>query len=258
MTTVDASPFDLGPADAGAAVLCVHGLSGTPYEVRPVAEALAARGMRARGLLLPGHGTSPEDLARTPRADWVDAVACALADLRAAHRRVALVGMSLGGVLSLRTAQRTHVDAVVSIGAPLVLGAPVPWLVPFVKHLMPMLPKRQGSDIRDPDARARHPGYKVMPLAAVHELVRLQREVVAELGSIVAPLLVAHGRHDRTANPRDARRIHDSVSSRSRELVIYERSGHVVPVDHDGSALAQRAGEFLAVHLEVAAPAGRG
>jgi carboxylesterase len=250
VSEVDPSAFDLGPAESEVAVLCVHGLTGTPYEVRPIAEVLAARGMRARGLLLPGHGTTPEELARTPRAAWLAAVGDAVAELRGTHARVALVGMSLGGVLSLRTAQRIQVDAVVSIGAPLVLGAPVPWVVPFAKHMMPMLPKRQGSDIRDAAARARHPGYKQMPLAAVHELVRLQREVIAELSSIRAPLLVAHGVHDRTAHPRDAQRIHDSVSSEARELVLYPRSGHVVPVDYDGAALAERAAEFLGRHLE--------
>ena len=39
---VDFSPFDL-PGDSDAGALCLHGLTGTPYEVRPLAEALAGR-----------------------------------------------------------------------------------------------------------------------------------------------------------------------------------------------------------------------
>lgn len=245
---VDASPFDLGPPDAATAVLCMHGLSGTPYEVRPIAAALSRAGHRARGIALPGHCTSPEDLARTSRAAWVDAAAAELERLRARHDRVVLVGMSMGGVVSLRVAQMGRVDALVTIGAPLDLGAPVRIAVPFAKHLVPLLPKRGGSDIRDPAARARHPGYKVMPLAAVHELIRLQGEVAGGLARIAAPILVAHGRHDRTSPPRNARIIHDAVSSEVRELVMYERSGHVVPVDHDGPALAERATSFVEVH----------
>ena len=145
MSVVDASPFKLGPADASAAVLCVHGLSGTPYEVRPIAEALAKQGMRAQGLLLPGHGTTSQALARTSRGEWLEAVADALSELRRAHRRVSLVGMSLGGVLSLRAAQLMPVDAVVSVGAPLALGRPLPWVVPIMKYLMPMMPIATGS-----------------------------------------------------------------------------------------------------------------
>jgi len=79
-------------------------------------------------------------------------------------------------------------------------------------------------------------------------LIRLQAEVIRELGAIKAPLLVAHGEHDRTANPRDARRIHAGVSSEIRELVMYPQSGHVVPVDHDGPELARRTARFLATH----------
>ncbi len=242
---VDASPFDLGPAESATGALCIHGLTGTPYEVRPVAEALAREGIRARGIALPGHCTSAEDLARTSHAAWVDAAHAALEELRARHDRVAIVGMSMGGVVSLRVAQSVRLDAVVTIGAPLWLDAPIRWVVPFVKHLMPMLEKKGGSDIRDAAARARHPGYKAMPLAAVHELIKLQRLVMPELGSIDAPILVAHGAHDRTANPKNARAIHDAVASEVRELVMYERSAHVVPVDHDGAELAERATRFV-------------
>ncbi len=242
---VDATPFDLGPKDSPTGVLLIHGLSGTPYEVRPVADALALEGVRAQGIALPGHCTSAEDLARTPYAAWVDAARVALEDLRDRHDRVALVGMSMGGVVSLRLAQEQPLDAIVTIGAPLWLDAPIRWFVPIVKHFMPMLEKRDGSDIRDAAARARHPGYKVMPLAAVHELLKLQSDVAPGLGRIEAPILVAHGAHDRTANPKNAQQIHDGVSSDVRALEMYDDSGHVVPVDHDGAALSKRATEFL-------------
>jgi carboxylesterase len=85
-----------------------------------------------------------------------------------------------------------------------------------------------------------------MPLAAVTELVRLQAEVVADLARIAVPILVAHGRHDRTALPRDAARIHAEVASREKEIFYLERSGHVATVDHDGPALALAAADFFA------------
>lgn len=246
---VDASPYDLGQHETATAVLCLHGLSGTPYEVRPVAEQLAAAGMRALGIALPGHNTSPEDLARTSRSQWVDAAFEAVEELRSAHDRVAIVGVSMGGVVSLEIAAGAHVDAIVTIGAPLELDAPIRWGVPFLKHLKPMLEKKGGSDIRSETARARHPGYKVMPLAAVHELIRLQREVVAKLDRVHAPILVTHGAHDRTSHPRNARVIHGGVASEVRELVMYDQSAHVVTVDHDGQALAERAAGFVQAQL---------
>ena len=245
MSEVDEGPFDFGPEGARAAALCVHGLSGTPYEVRSVAAELATRGIRARGIALPGHLTTPDDLARTSWAAWLECVRDETAQLRRTHEFVFLVGMSLGGLLCLRTAQLDPVDGLVSIGAPLDLGAPLRLGVPFIKHVYPMMSKRRGSDIRDPAARARHPGYKLMPLAAVEQLIRLQGEVIAHLHELSAPTLVAHGAHDRTANPRDAQRIHDAISSELKELLILPDSGHVVPVDHDWETLAERASTFL-------------
>jgi carboxylesterase len=157
-------------------------------------------------------------------------------------------GLSMGGLLSLLLASERLVDALVVVGVPLWLPAPIPWLVPYVKHRVPFLRKNAGSDIQDDAARARHPSYDRMPLHAVHELIKLQAVVRRRLRQINAPILVAHGRLDRTANPRDAQRIFDTVASSERELLWLAGSGHVVPVDRDGPQLARAAAAFLARH----------
>jgi carboxylesterase len=215
---------------------------------------LAARGFRARGPLLPGHGSSPEILAGLSRSDWVEAVHDEYQMLREQHPTVFVVGLSLGGLLTLELASRRHPDAIAVVGTPLRLRPPIPQLVPLLKHFMPMLEKSGGSDIREPAARARHPGYSSMPLASIHELVRLQREVKARLGKIKAPALIAHGVHDRTANPLDAGRIHDGLGSPIREMMSCPDSGHVVPVDHDGARLAERIADFMVDRLGASAP----
>ena len=244
---VAVEPFDLRPSgDEAAAVLCIHGLTGTPYEVRPIAEALVARGFRARGPRLPGHGTVPEDLVGIRWQAWLDAVRAEAEKLRAEHDRVHVAGLSLGGVLTLALAAEGLADAIAVVATPLHLRpAALPLLIPIAKRLRPFLPKRDGSDIRDPEARERHPGYRTMPLAAVHELIRLQRFVRPRLSRITAPILVAHGAHDSTAHPDDARRIAAEVASDTRRLLFLERSGHVVPVDYDGERLAASVCDFL-------------
>jgi carboxylesterase len=245
---VDAGPFDLRPVSAQdtSAVLCLHGLTGTPYEVRPLGEALCARGFRAQGVLLPGHGASVEMLARLEHGAWVDAVRAAYRRLADEHARVHVLGMSLGGLLALNLAADEPVASVVSIGAPLKFAWPLPLLIGLLKRIKPMLEKKTGSDIRDPIARARHPGYRHMPLASVHALIRLQAEVDAKLGRIDAPAFVGHGALDETARPVDADSIYAALGSTHKRIEIYADSGHVVPVDHDGAALAQAVAEFVA------------
>jgi carboxylesterase len=244
---VDPSAFDL-PGRGRAAALCLHGLTGTPYEVRPLAEAISAVGIRAVGPALPGHNETPQQLAATSHIEWLDAAREEFRRLRADCDSVFIVGMSMGGLLALAIAEEEPVDALVVIGTPLVLPHPFAWLIPLVKYLRPMPPKSQGSDIRDPAARERHPSYPVMPMNSVHELQRLQRRVRPQLARITAPILIAHGVHDRTASPKDAIEIRDSVSSEVREYLLLAASAHLVPVDFDGPALSQAVAEFLARH----------
>jgi carboxylesterase len=240
----DPAPFELRGA-GGAAVLCLHGLTGTPYEVRPLGEAFAAAGIAAVGPALPGHNESPERLATVAHEQWLAAAREEVARLRAAHAKVFVAGLSMGGLVALALAAERSVDAAVVIGVPLRIRQRAVRLVPLAKHFVRFMSKPGGSDIRDAAARARHPSYDRMPLAAVHELLRLQRRVLALLPRIESPLLVAHGALDRTAHPDDAREILARVASREREHLLLEASGHVVTVDVDGPRLSAAAVSFV-------------
>jgi carboxylesterase len=241
---IDVAPFDL-PGRGSAAALCLHGLTGTPYEVRALGEALARAGIRALGPALPGHNLTPAELARTSYGEWLDAAREHLRMLRGRHDRVFLVGISMGGLLSLALAAEEPVDAAVVVATPLRFSRSLVTLVPLIRPFLPYARKRGGSDIREEAARSRHPSYDVMPLASVHELIRLQRLVRGRLARVSAPILVAHGALDRTARPSDAHWIHAGVGSAERKLLMLEASGHVATVDHDGPLLARAVVEFL-------------
>lgn len=246
---VDASPFDLSPqgGDGRIGALCLHGLTGTPYEVRPIADALVACGIRARGPALPGHDETPEALSRISFREWIGAAREGIRELRAEHESVFVAGLSMGGLATLAVASEGIADAIAVVGTPLRLHpVPVRVLIPLVKYVYPYLPKSQGSDIQDPEARARHPGYTKMPLRSIHELMKLQRLVRQSLHRVAAPIFVGHGALDRTANPSNAREIAGTVSSDDRRLLILQRSGHVAPVDYDGPRLAQGIAAFAA------------
>ena len=247
--SVDVSPFDLRPASehaTGAAALCLHGLTGTPYEVRPIAEALVRQGVRARGIWMAGHNGTVDDLARATRADWIALARDELVKLRAEHERVFVCGVSMGGLVSLRLAQTDLVDAVVTVGVPLRLNWAIRLLVPLLRRVSTARPK-QRSHLADPEARARHPHFPAMPYASVHELVQLGRTVHRELPRVEVPILVSHGELDTTANPADARTVYEGVSTppANKQLMMLARSTHVATVDYDGPTLVEAAARFL-------------
>jgi carboxylesterase len=225
-------------------VLCLHGLTSTPYEVRPPAEALVEAGFRCVGPLLPGHGTTWPELARTARSVWLQAALESYDRLARQHRRVYVLGQSMGGALALAICQRRPVPGAVLLATPLHLRRRVRLLVPLLHRWVPSVAKR--SSLLDPEARARHPGYPRMPLAAVHQLLLLLREVRADLGRVSAPTRLIYSRGDQTVDPGDAERIRAALGSRRVDLRYVENSGHVVTLDFAREQVAGYVREFLA------------
>ena len=88
-------------------MLCLHGITGTPYEVRPIAEALARAGCSVESPMLAGHGHTLRELAVTQWPDWLASAEAAMDALavRTGERRLAIVGFSMGGLLALRLAR---------------------------------------------------------------------------------------------------------------------------------------------------------
>ena len=222
--------------------------------MRPLGEALAARGFRVRGVRLPGHGTTVQDLADTRWMDWFGEVLREGERLAAETGAVAVVGMSLGALLGLHLAA-THaalVRALVLCGTPieshgfrlrlLPLLARVPWFA----DRWAIIPKRGGGpDIADPVARAASTSYRAMPLRGILELLALQEVVRGELDRVRQPALLLHGRGDHSVPVAGLVRLRQRLGSRTVEAHVLERSWHVVTLDHDRDEVARLAADFL-------------
>jgi carboxylesterase len=249
----DASPFDL---DRGGerGVLLLHGFTGTPFEVRPLGEALAARGITAVGPTLPGHGATPAALNATRWTDWLSGALAELAALRRRCARVAVCGLSLGGLLALELARRTpELRAVASLGAPLWLPATITTAVRALRFVTRArllgIPKSGGSDIRDPVVKAGFPTMRELPLAALESLIDFQPRVRARLHEIKTPLLVIHADQDHVAPPACAPELMRRVASRDRRLVTLPESFHIVTVDVERERVAREVGDFISERL---------
>jgi carboxylesterase len=247
-----AEPFELEGDHRG--VVCVHGFTGTPHEMRFLGDRLQRDGFTVRGVQLPGHGTSVDDLDRTTWTDWAAGVDAAIDALRRRCRRVAVVGQSLGGLLALHAAaRRTDLAAIASCAAPLSLGGlaarAARWTQPGgpLDGRLRVLPKIGGSDCRDTRARRANVAYDAVPVAALGQLLAFMQVVDDELPQVRTPLLVLHARHDHTAPVASAARIAERAhASRTR---ILDRSFHLVTVDVERDIVAAEVSAFFAAHL---------
>ncbi len=120
--------FVLQPAgDANGGVLLLHGLTDSPYSLRSIGLALAARGYRVVGLRLPGHGIAPAGLLRFEVEDLEAATRLAMHDLRAAlgeSKPIHMIGYSNGAALAVSYALDARTDATLPRPAGLVLISP--------------------------------------------------------------------------------------------------------------------------------------
>src|SRR5512138_1859202 len=98
--------------------LLIHGFTGTPKEMRWMGEYLAGQGFSVLGVRLAGHATRPEDMLRSHWTDWVASVEDGYHLLRGLSDHIYLIGLSMGGNLSLLLSTRLPVRGVVAISTP--------------------------------------------------------------------------------------------------------------------------------------------
>jgi carboxylesterase len=241
-------PFDF--VGDGVGVVCVHGFTGTPYELRYLGEQVAHAGFAAVGPLLPGHGTTVDDLDRTTWADWANAVDTTIDRTRERYGRIALVGQSLGGLLALHAAsRRDDIACVASLATPLWLdgfsGRIARWTqgpLSFVRRL----PKLGGSDVRDRRVRAENPCYPAIPTRALGQLLAFMRIVDDALPRVRCPVLVVHARHDHTAPVACATRI--AEATHAERVRILPRSYHLIAADVERDVVAREVIALLKRH----------
>jgi carboxylesterase len=231
------------------AVLLLHGLTGSTYEMHHVARALAAAGMRCLAPVMAGHAGDAADLTGVPWGEWIGKAERDLARLEGA-RRTFVVGCSMGALVACALAHDhpARVDGLVLLAPALELQLPgkvgaALGRLPALGRLV--LPKKAGSDVKDPEARARNPCLDGVPLGAVSELAALAEHVDRGLPGIVAPALVIAARHDHTVALSGARRLARRIGSGPARLVVLEESWHLVGIDVERDRCAREAVEFL-------------
>jgi carboxylesterase len=244
-------------AEAGShGVLVLHGFTGNPQSMRPLAEALATAGFTVDLPLLPGHGTSVEDMVTTRWDDWSGAAESAYADLAARCGRVAVTGLSMGGTLACWLVEHHPEIAGLAVVNPLV-QPPVDDFLDGIRALLEggtEVIDGIGSDIaKEGSVESAYAGTPLAPALSLFEGVTAVR---ARLGEIRCPTLLLSSREDHVVGVESGDVLAASVGG-PVERVYLERSYHVATLDWDAPVIEERvvsfAGEVLGGPGSVAA-----
>jgi carboxylesterase len=211
-------------------ILLVHGLTATAVEVRLLAQRLHQAGYTVAGPLLPGHGTTPEDLNRTHWPEWVAEAEQVYQQLEKSCQRIILGGESVGAVIALYLAS-FHPEAVAVLAyAPAIRLALTPLQQVELRLLAPFILAIPKGGI---DREDNWQGYKVNPLKAALQLLQFQKEALKRLPRVTQPLLVVQGRLDTTIHPTAGEIVMNLAGSKVKEMHWMEKSSHVVLLDQE-------------------------
>ena len=219
-------PFLLTPkTSTEQAVLLVHGFGSTPRELRELADQLLTRNFCVLAVRLPGHGTTPEDLATRRAEEWLDTTERGYRILQQQGYRISAAGLSTGCLLLLQLAVRYPLERLVLLSPYLRLRHP---LSPWAGLLSFFYPYQE----RDIDPREEIYYYRKRPLKGVAQLNRLRRKVSRLLPHLTTPTLVLASEGDRTVYPGTAKKLFEKLASDEKQFHCYgPQVPHVLTAD---------------------------
>ncbi|MDQ1445506.1 MAG: carboxylesterase [Acidimicrobiaceae bacterium] len=236
-----AEPFSAPGGPHG--VLVVHGFTGNPGSMRSLAQAFAAAGFAVDLPLLPGHGTSIEDMLLTRWDDWSGAAEAAYQGLAARCERVVIAGLSMGGTLTCwLAAHHPEVAGIVCVNP--AIEPPAESFVEMIRQTAAAGIDRIpgiGSDIAMPGVSEN--AYLGTPIEPLLSLLAAQADLADKLGDIRCPVLLLNSPQDHVVPPSSGDFLAERVSG-PVERVTLARSFHVATMDFDKDEIEQRSVEF--------------
>lgn len=225
------------------AVLFLHGFTGNSSDCRMVARHLEKQGYTCHGIQYKGHGVPPEELVHTGPEDWWQDVMEGYNFLKVkGHNEIAVVGLSLGGVFSLKLGYTEKIKGIVTMCAPMYLKSEEIMYQGVLEYAREYK-RREG---KSPEVIEQEMAeFQKMPMNTLKALQGLIAEVRENVDMIYAPTFVVQARHDKMINTDSANIIYNEIESPVKEIKWYEESGHVITFDTEKEQLHEDVYRFL-------------
>jgi carboxylesterase len=225
------------------AVLLLHGFTGTSADVRMLGRFLEKKGYTSLAPHYKGHGVPPEELIHTGPEEWWEDVLTGYNQLKeAGYEEIAVAGLSLGGVFSLKLGYNKPVKGIVTMCAPMSMKT-TDLMYEGVLNYAREYKKFEGKNKEDieRDIEALH--KQNMP--SLEDLRSLVYDVRNHIDHIYAPLFVVQATLDTVIDTDSANVIYDNTESEKKQIKWYEQSGHVITLGPEKVNLHEDVFNFL-------------
>lgn len=229
----------------------IHGYTSTPDELRELAKKINSEFNETVVVTrLKGHGEVPSHILNLSLEDWYIQTSFELEEIQANCEKVNLVGFSFGGTLSTRLAEDYEVNHIYLLSPYIYTTYHFYYgLKPktYLRIFSPILhysKKTQIGQINFKEGLENHIAYWNMPFAPVINSKSFIEETTANISKITEPLLVQHSKGDQTSDIKSSQTILDRVSSKTKKLILFDKSNHILIEDYDKEAVIKNILEF--------------
>ena len=225
------------------AVLLLHGFTGNSADVRMLGRFLETKGYTCHAPHYKGHGVPPEELVTTGPSDWWKDVMMAYDFLKSkGYDEIAVAGLSLGGVFSLKLGYTVPIKGIVPMCAPMYIKSEEVMYEGVLQYARDYK-KYEGKSPEEIELEMNK--FVETPMNTLKALQDLIADVRNHIDHIYAPTFVVQARHDKMINIDSANIIYNTIESPVKEIKWYEESGHVITLDKERNQLHEDVFHFL-------------
>lgn len=268
----DYSFFLKGNSDKG--VLLIHGITGTPSEMRYLGKALNKAGLSVYCNTLPRHCSTLGELKKVTWQEIAKACAQDLEYLKKECARVFIAGLSMGAIMSIYLANKFpgSISGIVALAPTLFYDGwalhkgkvlmNLVWHIPFLRNAIDIREDwpygLKDEELREnirrfyTNAKASEFDSKVLlfgspffPLACLYQHHLLSKLVKKEMSRVKTPILILHAKEDDMTSPRNAEYLFRRIGSTDKSLVILEDSYHMITIDKEKDKVASEVTNFI-------------
>ena len=224
MKLIAPKPFTM---EAGKrAVLLLHGFTGNTNDVKRLGKYLADRNYTVHAPLYKGHGGGPDLLIQSQPTEWWDSVIEGYDDLRnRGYEEIAVAGVSLGGIFSLKLGEERPTKAIVTMSAPAMSKSTDSLQNRIVEYAI-NYKKLSGTYDETVDSHTKI--AELMKMPSLNYLQSMINETSEKLNVIQTPVHILRGFEDDEYYCESADLIYSSVNSRIKSIKTFINSGHIL------------------------------